>query len=244
MRGKLIVIEGTDCSGKETQTMLLEKKLNNFGIETKHLSFPMYDTATGKIIATCYLGKEEYCAKLFKDGITGLFKEGASNVDYLTSSLYYAADRRYNSKKITELLNNGVNVILDRYIYSNLAHQGGKILKGEDRYKFYKKMELLEFEILEIPKPDKVIFLYVPYEAASELKKNRNEVPDQHEANKEHLINAEKAYFELADIYKFDIINCAPDNKMRSIDSINDELYSKVELLVKKDKDELLIKRK
>ncbi len=234
MRGKLIVIEGTDCSGKETQTMLLEEKLNNLNIRSKHLSFPMYDTPTGKIIATCYLGKEEYCDKLFKNNINGLFEEGASNVDYLTSSLYYAADRRYNSKKITELLDNGINVILDRYIYSNLAHQGGKILKGEDRYKFYKKMELLEFEILEIPKPDKVIFLYVPYEASTKLKKNRKEIPDQHESSKEHLVNAEKAYFELADIYKFDIINCAPDNKIRTIESINDELYSKVELLVKK----------
>ena len=234
MRGKLIVIEGTDCSGKETQTMLLEKKLNDLNIKSKHLSFPMYDTPTGLLIATCYLGKKEYCSRLFKDGINGIFDEGASNVDYLTSSLYYAADRRYNSKKITELLDRGVNVILDRYIYSNLAHQGGKISSGEDRYKFYKKMELLEFEILEIPKTDKVIFLYVPYQASLELKKSRKEVPDQHESSKEHLINAERSYFELADIYKFDIINCAPDNKIRSIDSINEELYSKVELLVKK----------
>lgn len=234
MRGKLIVIEGNDCSGKETQTMLLEKKLNDLNIMSKHLSFPMYDTPTGKIIATCYLGKEEYCKNLFKDGIIGLFDEGASNVDYLTSSLYYAADRRYNSKKIVELLNAGVNVILDRYIYSNLAHQGGKIIKGEDRYQFYKKMELLEYEILEIPKPDKVIFLYVPYEVSIELKKSRNEKSDQLESSKAHLINAEQAYFELADIYKFDIINCAPDNKIRTMESINDELYSKVELLVKK----------
>ena len=234
MRGKLIVIEGTDCSGKETQTLLLEKKLNSLNISSKHLSFPMYDTPTGQIIASCYLGKEEYCDYLFKDNVKGLFSEGASNVDYLTSSLYYAADRRYNRDRIIDLLDNGVNVILDRYIYSNLAHQGGKIVNGEDRYKFYKKIELLEFEILEIPKPDKVIFLYVPYEAATVLKKNRKEAMDQHEENREHLINAEHAYFELADIYKFDIINCAPDNKMRSIKSINEELYSKVELLVKK----------
>ena len=63
MKGKLIVIEGTDCSGKETQTLLLEKKLNELNIKTKHLSFPMYDTPTGCIIATCYLGKEEYCVR-------------------------------------------------------------------------------------------------------------------------------------------------------------------------------------
>ena len=234
MRGKLIVIEGTDCSGKETQTLLLEQKLNELGIESKRFSFPMYDTPTGQIVASCYLGKEEYCDYLFKDGIRGLFKEGASNVDYLTSSLYYAADRRYNSKKINDLLEQGTNVIVDRYIYSNLAHQGGKISSKAEREVYFKKMETLEFDILEIPKPDKVIFLYVPYDVAAELKRNRKESADQHETKKEHLINAEHTYFELADIYNFDIINCAPNNKIRTIKSINDELFSKVELLVKK----------
>jgi dTMP kinase len=234
MRGKLIVVEGTDCSGKETQTLLLERKLNDLGIKSKRLSFPMYDTPTGQIVATCYLGKEQYCDYLFKDGIRGLFKEGASNVDYLTSSLYYAADRRYNSKKIKELLDEGTNVILDRYIYSNLAHQGGKITNDEERSKYFSKMEQLEFDILEIPKPDKVIFLYVPYKVAEELVQIRKEGKDQHEENKDHLINAEKTYFELADLYNFDIINCAPNDKIRTIKSISDELYSKVEFLVKK----------
>ena len=234
MRGKLIVIEGTDCSGKETQTLLLEQKLNDMGIESKRFSFPMYDSPTGQIVAACYLGKEEYCDYLFKDGIRGLFKEGASNVDYLTSSLYYAADRRYNAKKINDLLDKGVNVILDRYTYSNLAHQGGKIEDSEKRHEYFKKIETLEFDILEIPKPDKVIFLYVPYDVASELKKNRKESLDQHEVNKNHLINAERTYFELADMYNFDIINCTLNNKIRSITSINDELFSKVEFLVKK----------
>ena len=234
MKGKLIVVEGTDCSGKETQTILLEKKLNDLNIKTKRLSFPMYDTPTGQIIASCYLGKEEYCNLLFREGIYGLFPEGASNVDYMTSSLYYAADRRYNSTKIEELLQSGTNVILDRYIYSNLAHQGGKIKDEKERSKYFSKMEKLEFELLEIPKPDKVIFLYVPYEVAEELKKNRQEGIDQHEQNKEHLINAEKTYFELAQLYNFDIINCAPNNKIRTINDINNELYSKVKPLVRK----------
>lgn len=235
MKGKLIVIEGTDCSGKETQTILLEKRLNDLKIKSKRLSFPMYDTPTGQIIAACYLGKEEYCDYLFKDGIRGLFKEGASNVDYMTASLYYAADRKYNSKKIEELLSSGINVILDRYVYSNLAHQGGKIEDDKERNKYFSKMEELEFNILEIPKPDKVIFLYVPYNIAEELKKQRNESIDQHEQNKEHLINAEKTYFELAKLYNFDIIECNNGKKMRSINDINDEIYSKVKSLIKKE---------
>ena len=132
------------------------------------------------------------------------------------------------------MLDSGVNVILDRYIYSNLAHQGGKIDDKSEREKYFNKIEKLEFDILEIPKPDKVIFLYVPYKVASELKKNRHDSIDQHEANSRHLMNAERTYFELADIYNFDVINCAPNDEIRSINSINDELFSKVEFLVKK----------
>lgn len=236
MRGKLIVIEGSDCSGKETQTLLLKKKLNDLEIKCEMFSFPMYNSPTGQIIATCYLGKPEYCDYLFKDGIRGLFEEGPGKVDHLTSSLYYAADRRYHSEEIKKLLDEGVNVILDRYTYSNLAHQGGKIASKAERLRYYEKIETLEFDILEIPKPDKVIFLYVPYVVACELKKDRKEVADLVEDNKEYLINSERTYLELADIYGFDIINCAPNNKIRSIKSINDELYSKVELLVKEKK--------
>lgn len=233
MRGKLIVIEGSDCSGKETQTLLLKKKIDDLGIKSELFSFPMYNTPTGQIIATCYLGKPEYCDYLFKDGIRGIFEEGPGRVDYLTSSLYYAADRRYNSKEIKRLLDEGVNVILDRSTYSNLAHQGGKISDKKERLDYYKKIETLEFDILEIPKPDKVIFLYVPYNVVCELKSRRVEQEDLLEKDKEYLINSEKAYLELADIYGFDIINCAPNNMMRSIKSISDELYSKIELLVK-----------
>ena len=72
MKGKLIVIEGTDCSGKETQTKLLIERLTNAGIKVKRYSFPMYDSPTGQIIGGCYLGKEQYGC--------GLFKEGAPNV--------------------------------------------------------------------------------------------------------------------------------------------------------------------
>ena len=63
MIGKIIVIEGTDCSGKETQTRLLVEKLTNDGLKVKRLSFPMYDTPTGKIIGACLLGKPQMCIK-------------------------------------------------------------------------------------------------------------------------------------------------------------------------------------
>ena len=223
VRGKLIVIEGTDCSGKETQAGLLEKKLNDINIPTKRLSFPNYDTPTGKIIGSCYLGKEELCKKYLNSN-TGWFMEGASNVSGMVSSLYYAADRKYNIGEINSLLDSGINVILDRYTFSNMAHQGGKINNQKDRFQFFKKIEILEFDLLELPRPDLVILLYVPYEVTMDLLKSREEFVDQNESDKDHLRKAEQTYLELRALYHFKMIECTIDNKMRSIEDISNEL--------------------
>ena len=231
MKGNLIVIEGTDCSGKETQSNMLEENLNKLGHNTKKLYFPKYDTPTGRIVGTCFLGKEELCNKYLKEE-KGWFKEGSSNVDPLVSSLYYAADRKYNIKEITDLLENGTNVILDRYIYSNLAHQGCKFNSKEERLDFYKKMELLEFNILELPKPDITIFLYVPHEVSYELKKNRVESPDQNEINEEYLIKAEETYLELSKLYNFKIIECTKDNKIKSKEEISELILKEISTLI------------
>ena len=218
MRGKLIVIEGTDCSGKETQTKLLVEKLNRINIKCERFSFPMYDSPTGKIVGGPYLGKE-YISE-------GWFPEGAINVDPKVASLYYAADRKYNINKIIDLINNGVNVILNRYSYSNLAHQGGKIKDKEERFKMYDWLDKLEFDLLELPHADIKVFLHMPYEAALILKRNREEGMDQHESSREHLIAAENAYLEIASIYGFKTIECNDGKEPRKIEDINDELYN------------------
>ena len=98
-KGKIIVIEGTDCSGKETQTSLLVQSLRREGRKIERLSFPAYETPTGKIVGGPYLGKKHICE--------GYFPEGAANVDPKVASLYYAADRRYNRDKILDLINQG-----------------------------------------------------------------------------------------------------------------------------------------
>lgn len=227
MKGKLIVVEGTDCSGKETQSNLLEETLNKLGKKTKKLYFPNYATPTGRIVGTCYLGKEELCNKYLKTK-TGWFDEGASKVDGLVSSLYYAADRKYNIEEINKLLKKGINVILDRYTYSNMAHQGCKIKNQKDRFIFFKKIDCLEFELLELPRPDIVLFLYVPYEISYELKKYRKETMDQHEKDEEYLKKAEKTYLELAKIYDFLIIKCTNDNKIKTKEEINKNILDKL----------------
>ena len=226
MRGKLIVIEGTDCSGKETQAKLLAKTLREMHIQAEHISFPNYQTPTGKIIGACYLGKKELCKGLIKGD--GWFPEGANHVDSYVSSLYYAADRKYNIDGVCQLLDQGVHVVMDRYTFSNMAHQGGKIDSQEDRFSFFKKIEILEFDVLELPKPDLVILLYVPYQVSMKLQKKRKESVDQNEQDIEHLKLAEQTYLELRALYGFKMIDCTVQGEMRSINSIHRELESKV----------------
>ena len=215
MRGKILVIEGTDCSGKETQSKLLEKRLIEEGKKCIRFSFPMYDTPTGKIVGGAYLGKPDISSSLFP--------EGAVSVDPYVTCLYYAADRKYNMPKIEKYLDKGYYVILDRYTTSNLAHQGSKIKDNDDRFQMYQWIDKLEYWLLKLPKPDLTIFLHVPFENTIELRRNR-EFVDEHEKSEEHLKNAENAYIELSELYHWEKIECIRNGKMRTIEDINDEI--------------------
>jgi len=217
MRGKLIVIEGTDCSGKETQSKLIIERLEKENIKVKYFSFPNYDSPTGKIVGGPYLGKEYICK--------GWFPETAPLVDPKVSSLYYAADRRYNINIVNDLLDQGINVILDRYYYSNMAHQGGKISDKDKRIEMYKWIEKLEIDLLELPVPDIKIFLHVPYQVSLKLKQNREESLDENESNQKHLIDAENAFLEVANLYGFETIKCYKNEEILSIEEINDQIY-------------------
>ena len=215
---KIIVIEGTDCSGKETQSKMLLDRLNSEGLNSLYMTFPAYDTPTGKIVGGSYLGKESIgpC----------LFPEGAVNVDAKVASLYYAADRLYNKPVIEEKLND-YNLIIDRYVESNMAHQGSKIMDKEKRLEMYNFLDSLEYDLLKLPRPDIIIFLYMPYEQACILKKNRTEL-DQHELNPDHLKHAEECYLELSKLHNYIKIDCVKDGVIRSKEDISEEVYQKV----------------
>ena len=223
MKGKLIVIEGTDCSGKGTQSELLYNKLKDNGYKVFKTSFPMYDSPTGKIVGGPYLGKESICK--------GWFKEGANNVPAKVASLYYAADRLYNIDIINNYLNDEYIVILDRYVTSNMGHQAGKIKDKEERLAMFKWLEKLEYDLLLLPKPDIKLFLHMPYEYSKELQKNRSEL-DEHEKSPENIINAENAYKEMTELFDFIKIECVKDNKIREISDIEEEIYNIVRELI------------
>ena len=261
--GKIIVIEGTDCSGKETQSKLLIDKLSKNGEKTHYLCYPDYDTPTGKIIGLPYLGKS-YIAEDFvmatKEAVVnrleeknkvvtedtvdyilqavaaelgrGWFPEGAPQVPGKIASLYYTADRAYNKHKIDEIISTGDNVILDRYVYSNFAHQGGKMVDEQDRFDMYEWLYDLEFNKMGLNEPDIKIFLHMPTEYAALLKALRAEKLDEHEKNGDYLKRAEESYIEVANKYGFITIECIKNpegpvslDNIKTPEEINEELH-------------------
>ena len=218
-KGKIIVIEGTDSSGKATQTKLLMEKLTANNIKCIAMSFPCYDTPTGKIVGGPLLGKKEIGESVFGEEMLSL--------DPKITSLYYAADRKYNIDKVLEYVNQGYYVIIDRYVTSNLAHQGAKIENKDERFYIYQWIDKLEYWLLELPKPDETIFLHVPYDFAKELKKNRDYL-DMVEQSEIHLKNAERAYIELSELYNWKKVECVKDNELRLIEDISNEIYDLV----------------
>ena len=217
-KGKLIVIEGTDCSGKETQAKLLLKRLIDDGIKIEERAFPMYDTPTGKIVGGTLLGKPHIGESVFGSNV--------SRLNPKVAALYYAADRLYNIDEIKELLNNGINVILDRYVESNMGHQAGKLKSKDDKIKMMDWLEELEYKLLKLPRPDLVIFLFMPYQYTIELRNKRGEVADEVEKDIDYLRNAEQTYSLMAERFNYDIVHCVKDDKIRTIEEINDDIYS------------------
>ena len=202
---------------------LLIDRLNSEKISAQHMSFPRYNTPTGRIVAQAYLGKE---------GSWGEDKSwfGESDkVDPLLASLYYAADRKAAAPEMERILNSGTHLILDRYYQSNMAHQGGKIETWEERVKFFDKLGRIELEGLGIPEEDRVIFLHMPGKIAAYLMQNRGNKKDGHESNLNHLIHAEKVYHDLAKrSLTWEEIECAPDGTIGSLktpEEIHEEVY-------------------
>ena len=224
MKGQIIVIEGTDCSGKETQSKLIEKRLIEEDIPVFRMSFPQYDTPTGRIVGGPVLGKPAIC-----DSYWG---EKAPLIPPKVISLYYAADRLYNLAPIVEALAAGKVVLLDRYTTSNMAFQGSKLKTPEERQHLFSFIDELEYNLLGLPRPNNVIFLHMPYDAAVAIRAQRAEKLDRVESDEEYMRRGEQTYIELADLYGYKVIECAKNGEPRSIEDINEEVYSLVKELL------------
>ena len=209
--GKIIVIEGIEGSGKETQSKLLVESLNKMGLKTIEFSFPMYDTPTGRIFKDCLLSNNSY------------FPEKIDTLDPELVCLYTAADRKYNIKIIEKYLNDDYIVVINRYTSSNMANQGSKYDNSEDRFYMYQWIDKLEYWLLKLPKPDYTILLNMPYKYNNQLSF------DLIDNSKEKRVL--DAYLELAGLYNWDVIDCIDGSKEKTIDEIHKEI---IELLKNK----------
>ncbi len=216
-KGKIIVIEGTDGSGKATQARLLYEKLLSKGIPCGMMSFPRYHTPTGRIISECYLGK----------GGKSAWFHNPPKLNPKIASLLYSADRLAAKEEIEQTLHLGINLILDRYVESNMAHQGGKLI-SEEKEDFFKFLEELEYGLLELPKPDKVIFLHMPTDIAVKLREGRDIKGDAHELSINHLKNEEETNLHVAEKYNWEQIACSENELPKNREDISDEVFEKV----------------
>ncbi len=216
-RNLFIVIDGTDGSGKETQTDLLIRRLQKEEVPLKTISFPQYNTKSAGLI-------EEY--------LSGKYGT-AAEVGPHASSIFYAVDRFDASFKIRDWLANGYTVITDRYVTANMGHQGGKIIDKQERQSFFDWNDHLEYEIFNIPRPDINIILHLPTKIAFAKLGDRgwkgDIKTDIHETDKQHLIDAEKSYLHLASYYPNTyLIDCADGDKFRSREDIHEQIYQKI----------------
>lgn len=224
--GKIIVIEGTDSSGKETQTKLIYERIKKKYEKTIKISFPNYNSPACEPV------------KMY---LAGEFGIDASKVNPYPISTMYAIDRYASFKKDWEkIYNDDYIIVTDRYVTSNMIHQASKFEKVSDKDEYLKWLEELEYDKMKIPRPDKVIFLKMPIEKAKILMAERkNKITgeskkDIHEINQEYLERSYKNACEISKKYLWEEIECVENDEIKSIERINDEIYQKIKNLIDK----------
>ena len=212
--GKLIVIEGTDGSGKSTQFKLLSQRLEDEGTPFRRLVFPRYSEESSALIRM-YLG--------------GAFGSKPSDVNAYAASAFYAVDRYASYKQDWGgWYEEGGLILSDRYTTSNAVHQASKE-EGENQIAFLHWLYDFEYDKLGLPRPDLVIYLDVPTDFTEKLMRTReaitNTQADIHEQDMEYLATCRRTGRTAAEYYGWKIITCVKDGKMRSIEDIHQEIY-------------------
>ena len=215
--GKLIVIEGTDGSGKSTQSRLLTKRLEEENHAFQKLVFPQYSEPSSALIRM-YLGGE--------------FGSKPSDVNAYAASAFFAVDRYASFKKVWgDWYDNGGLIVSDRYTTSNAVHQASK--EPEERQaEFLKWLYEFEYDKLGMPAPDLVIYLDVPTDFTEAMMRRReadtNTSADIHEQDMQYLATCRRTGKKAAEYYGWKIINCVENGAMRSIEDIHEEIYRHV----------------
>ena len=215
--GKLIVIEGTDGSGKSTQFRLLSERMEREGVAFKHIVFPRYSEESSALIRM-YLG--------------GQFGKNPSDVNAYAASSFYAVDR-YASYKMDwgQWYEQGGVVLSDRYTTSNAVHQTSKEPKDKQP-EFLGWLYDFEYEKLGLPRPDLTLYLDVPTDFTEKLLRHReqdtNTKADIHEKDTAYLATCRETGRAAAAYYGWTVVQCVKDGQMRTIEDIHEEIYQHV----------------
>lgn len=222
--GTFIVIEGTDGSGKGTQFRLLADRLTEAGYEVATFDFPQYDKSSS------------YFVREYLNGKYGT----ADEVGPYTGSLFYALDRFEAANDIRKALSEGKIVLANRFVGSNMAHQGTKFQHAEERRGYFIWLDNLEFEMLRVPRPDISFVLRVPAEIAQELvdqKETRNYTDkkrDIHEVDLSHMQRAVAVYDDMCELFPQDFVrvDCVRNNSLLPIEAVQELLWQKISPLL------------
>jgi len=227
-RGKFIVIEGSDGAGKKTQADELMSRLKADGANLAYYDFPQYSTSFFGALVGRYLNGEFGTAE---------------DVSPYLSSILFAGDRFEAAKNMHADLQAGKILIANRYMQSNLAYQSAKLKTKTEKEQFKTWLSQLEYQIFNIPAPDIIIYLSLPYEVSQQLidrKKQRDYTSkkrDIHEDNADLLARTEKEYLILAKSEpNWRLIECYEKNKLLSIDTISEKVYALIKKELKNDR--------
>lgn len=220
-KGIFVVLDGNDGSGKATQAKLLGERLAKEGIETLKVDFPAYDTNLfGAFIGECLAGHH------------GDFL----HMDPRIASVLYSCDRLESSPVIREAIAAGKVVIADRFASANQIHQGGKITDDAGRAAFIEWLDRMEHEVLNVPHPDRVIYLRVPVEVSLTLLSAKRAAKiqglaagqkDTVEEDRDYLENSRKAAdWLLAHQPNWTLVECMAGERMRRPEEIHEDIFA------------------
>lgn len=226
-KGKFIVVEGIDGSGKSTQSDLLSRRLKRNGFKVFKIDFPRYGTKSAGLV-------EEYLKGRYGRPL---------DVGPYRASIFYACDRYAAASRIRKKLADGFAVISDRYTASNIGHQGGKIKNCGKWNKFVNWLFELEYKIFQIPKPDLTIILKTNpllahrmalHRSASEKRRriavSIGKKSDVHEADIYHLEQALLSYIRIAEKRpkEYKIIECLKEDGFLAPAAISEKIWEAV----------------
>jgi len=215
-KGKLIVIDGSDSSGKATQAKLLVNRLKKEGKKITTVTFPQYNSFYGKMISRYLRGE---------------FGSPHKINPYLVS-LLYAYDRLLVKDKLIKWLKQGKIIIADRYVSANKIHQTTKIASKKEKEKYLAWLDKLEYDLCRLPHPDLVLYLYVPLKVLLKWKRKRIRQAS-HKFNNKYFKRVEAQAKSLARKYKnWKMIKCAQDTKIFSKKEIAEEVWKEINKII------------